>query len=335
MKSREVQLVGRPAGMPTLEDFEVVERELGYPGPGEVLVRNVFMSVDPYMRGRMRDRKSYAAPYALGETMTGGAVGRVVESQVPNLFEGDWVLSNFGWREAFCCAADEVTPLGKLQASASAYLGVLGMPGMTAYTGLFGAADMKEGENVFITGAAGAVGSIAGQIAKIKGCRVVGTAGSADKVRYLVGELGFDHAFDYHDGDLRSRIRGGAPDGVDVFFDNVGGELLEAGISCMREFGRIALCGAISMYNDSEPAPGPTNLPRAIGLGLNIRGFLVRHYAHMREDFIRDVGAWLEDGRLTYRETTYEGIEKAPEAFLGLFTGANVGKMIVRLGDLD
>jgi len=333
MKSREVQLVGRPPGMPTSDDFQVVEKDVGYPGPGEVLVQNVFMSVDPYMRGRMRDRKSYVAPFGLGQTMTGGAVGRVVESQVPSLLEGDWVLSDFGWREAFCCAGNEVTPLGKLQAPPSAYLGVLGMPGMTAYTGLFGAASMKDGETVFITGAAGAVGSVAGQIAKIKGCRVVGTAGSADKVRFLVDELGFDYAFDYHGGRHRDRIREGAPDGVDVFFDNVGGELLQAGIACMREFGRIALCGAISMYNDTEPTPGPTNLPRAIGLGLNIRGFLVRHYRHMRGDFMRDVVGWLDEGRLTYRETVYEGIESAPEAFIGLFTGANLGKMVVRLGD--
>jgi NADPH-dependent curcumin reductase CurA len=335
MRSREVQLAGRPPGKPTPEDFRVVEKEVGYAGPGEVLVRNVFMSVDPYMRGRMRDRKSYVPPYALGETMTGGAVGRVVESQAPGLLPGDHVLSNFGWREAFVCAADEVTLLGELRAPASAYLGVMGMPGMTAYTGLFGAASMKDGERVFVTGAAGAVGSIAGQIAKIKGCRVVGTAGSAEKVRHLVDDLGFHYAFDYHDDKHREHLREGAPEGVDVFFDNVGGDLLEAGIGSMREFGRVALCGAISMYNDTEPAPGPSNLPRAIGLGLNIRGFLVRHYAHMRKDFLRDVGQWLADGSLTYRETVYEGIESAPEAFIGLFEGANIGKMVVRLDSED
>ena len=333
MKSREVHLVGRPPGMPTPDDFRVVEMDIADPGPGEVLVRNLFLSVDPYMRGRMRDRKSYVAPFGLGETMTGGAVGQVVESHVPGLLPGDHVLSNFGWREVFTCAGDEVTPLGEILAPASAYLGVLGMPGMTAYTGLFGAASLKDGETVLVSGAAGAVGSIAGQIAKIKGCRVVGTAGSAEKVRYLVDDLGFDHAFDYHEGPPRQHIREGAPEGVDVFFDNVGGELLQAGIGAMREFGRIALCGAISMYNDTEAAPGPTNLPRAIGLGLNIRGFLVRHYRHMREDFLRDVSGWLADGQLTYRETIYEGIESAPDAFIGLFTGANIGKMVVRLDD--
>lgn len=331
MKSREVQLVNRPPGMPSKDDFQVVETDVGYPGPGEVLVRNEVLSVDPYMRGRMRDRKSYVAPYGLGETMDGGAVGRVVESNVGELHPGDWVLSRMGWREAFVCAADEVTPLGELQAPPSAYLGVLGMPGMTAYTGLLGAASLKDGESVLISGAAGAVGSVAGQIAKIKGCRVVGTAGSAEKIAFLTEELGFDHAFDYHDADLRQGIREGAPDGIDVFFDNVGGDVLQAGLSCMREFGRIALCGAISMYNDTEPAPGPSNLPRMIGLGLNMRGFLVRHYRHMRDDFTRDVGGWLAEGRLTYRETVYEGIESAPDAFIGLFTGANIGKMVVRL----
>jgi NADPH-dependent curcumin reductase CurA len=281
----------------------------------------------------MRDRKSYVPPYGLGETMDGGAVGRVVESNVGELHPGDWVLSRMGWREAFVCAADEVTPLGEIQAPPSAYLGVLGMPGMTAYTGLLGAAEMKDGETVLISGAAGAVGSVAGQIARIKGCRVVGTAGSTEKIAYLTEELGFDHAFDYHDADLRKGIREGAPDGVDVFFDNVGGDILQAGLSCMREFGRIALCGAISMYNDTDVAPGPANLPRMIGLGLNMRGFLVRHYRHMKGDFHKDVGGWIADGKLTYRETVYEGIESAPDAFIGLFTGANIGKMIVRLED--
>jgi hypothetical protein len=333
MKSREVQLVNRPPGMPSKDDFQVVEIDIGYPGPGEILVRNEVLSVDPYMRGRMRDRKSYVPPYGLGETMDGGAVGRVVESNVGELHPGDWVLSRMGWREAFVCAADEVTPLGEIQAPPSAYLGVLGMPGMTAYTGLLGAAEMKDGETVLISGAAGAVGSVAGQIARIKGCRVVGTAGSTEKIAYLTEELGFDHAFDYHDADLRKGIREGAPDGVDVFFDNVGGDILQAGLSCMREFGRIALCGAISMYNDTDVAPGPANLPRMIGLGLNMRGFLVRHYRHMKGDFHKDVVGWIADGKLTYRETVYEGIESAPDAFIGLFTGANIGKMIVRLED--
>jgi hypothetical protein len=333
MKSREVQLKRRPPGLPSTDDFEVVEVEVGDLQEGEVLVRNLYLSVDPYMRGRMRDRKSYVAPYGLGETMTGGAVGRVVASEAPGIGPGDHVLSNFGWREAFRAPADRVQPLGELAAPASAYLGIMGMPGMTAYTGLLAAASLADGERVFVSGAAGAVGSVAGQIAKVKGCRVVGSAGSADKVRWLTADLGFDHAFDYHDADLRGELKKGAPEGLDVYFDNVGGEHLQAAIGHMREFGRIALCGAISMYNDTEPAPGPTNLARAIGLGLNIRGFLVRHYGHMRADFLRDMGGWLADGSVTYRETVFEGIESAPEAFIGLFTGANIGKMVVRVED--
>jgi NADPH-dependent curcumin reductase CurA len=333
MKSREVQLRNRPPGMPSTDDFQIVEKDVGEPAEGEVLVRNLYLSVDPYMRGRMRDRKSYVAPYGLGETMTGGAVGRVVASRAEGVSEGEHVLSNFGWREAFRAPADRVQPLGELAASPSAYLGILGMPGMTAYTGLLAAAGLKDGDTVFVSGAAGAVGSVAGQIAKVKGCRVLGSAGSADKVRWLTEELGFDHAFDHHGADLRTELKKGAPEGLDVYFDNVGGDHLQAAISCMREFGRIALCGAISMYNDTEPAPGPTNLARAIGLGLNIRGFLVRHYSHMRDDFLRDMTGWLADGSITYRETVYGGIESAPEAFVGLFTGANIGKMVVRVED--
>ncbi|HUF75396.1 MAG TPA: NADP-dependent oxidoreductase [Longimicrobiales bacterium] len=331
MKSREVQLRNRPPAMPSPDDFQIVETEVGDPAEGEVLVRNLYLSVDPYMRGRMRDRKSYVPPYGLGETMTGGAVGRVVASRAEGVSEGDHVLSNFGWREAFRAPGERVQPLGDLAASPSAYLGIMGMPGMTAYTGLLAAAGLKDGETVFVSGAAGAVGSVVGQIAKVKACRVVGSAGSAEKVRWLTEELGFDHAFDYRDADLRAELKKRVPDGLDVYFDNVGGDHLQAALSCMREFGRIALCGAISMYNDTEPTPGPTNLPRAIGLGLNIRGFLVRHYSHMRDDFLRDVGKWLSDGSITYRETVYEGIESAPEAFIGLFTGANLGKMVVRV----
>jgi hypothetical protein len=333
MKSREVQLKSRPPGLPSPDDFEIVEVDVGDAQEGEVLVRNLYLSVDPYMRGRMRDRKSYVAPYGLGETMTGGAVGRVVTSRASGIAPGDHVLSNYGWREAFRAPGERVQLLGELAAPASAYLGIMGMPGMTAYTGLLAAASLADGETVFVSGAAGAVGSVVGQVAKVKGCRVVGSAGSADKVRWLTEELGFDYAFDYHDADLRAELGKGAAEGLDVYFDNVSGDHLQAAISHMREFGRIALCGAISMYNDTEPAPGPTNLARAIGMGLNIRGFLVRHYSHMRDDFLRDMSGWLADGSIMYRETVFEGIESAPEAFIGLFTGANIGKMVVRVGE--
>ncbi len=330
MQSREIRLKSRPVGMPTNDDFEVATVDVPDPGDGEVTVQNVCMSVDPYMRGRMYDRKSYVPPFQIGEALTGGAVGKIVASSNPDFPEGAHVLNMNGWREAFNSNGDGLQLLGDLKAPASAYLGAIGMPGMTAYVGLLEVGALAEGETVFVSGAAGAVGSIVGQIAKIKGCRVVGSAGSADKIAWLK-ELGFDHAFDYHDGDLVAHIREGAPDGVDVYFDNVGGDHLQAAIHCMRPFGRIPLCGAISMYNATEPVPGPNNLTMAIGLGLTLRGFIVSHFNHLAEQFRADMEGWVTSGQVQYKETTYDGVEKAPEAFIGLFTGANTGKMIVNL----
>ncbi len=333
MKSTDVQLKRRPQGMPSPEDFELVRVDVPEPGKGEVQVQNLCMSVDPYMRGRMVDRKSYVPPFQVGETLTGGAIGRIVRSADPDYAEGDIVESHFGWREAFTAPAGQVEKLGELSAPPSAYLGVLGMPGMTAYVGLFGAASLKDGETVFVSGAAGAVGSVAGQIARIRGCRVIGSAGNADKVSWLTRDLGFDYAFDYHDAKLLAELRKGAPDGLDVYFDNVGGDHLEAALFHMRPFGRIALCGAISQYNATAPVPGPSNLTLAIGLGLTLRGFIVSHFDDMADDFRRDMAAWIKDGSIKYQETIFDGIDKAADAFIGLFTGANVGKMIVRIAE--
>jgi len=330
--SRDVQLAQRPVGMPELSDFAVVDAAVGAPQEGQVQVKNLCMSVDPYMRGRMVDRKSYVPPFQIGETLTGGAIGVVEQTEHPDYKVGDHVESMFGWREAFTADATGMRNLGQeLQAPASAYLGILGMPGMTAYVGLLGAASLKDGETVFVSGAAGAVGSVAGQIAKLKGCRVVGSAGQAEKVALLTDELGFDSAFNYHDGNLLNHLREAAPDGLDVYFDNVGAEHLQAAIMHMRPFGRIALCGAIAQYNDTEPRPGPNNLAMAIGLGLTLKGFIVSHYESMRSDFERDVGGWLVNNQLHYRETVFDGIDQAGLAFQGLFTGANTGKMIVNL----
>jgi len=333
MQSTEIRLKRRPTGMPERDDFEVAQVDVPDPAQGEVQVLNLCMSVDPYMRGRMIDRKSYVPPFQVGEALSGGAIGRIVKSAHPEYPEGAIVESSFGWREAFTAPAGQTRLLGELAAPPSAYLGVLGMPGMTAYVGLFGAASLKDQETVFVSGAAGAVGSIVGQIAKLKGCRVIGSAGSADKIAWLTGELGFDAAFDYHQGRILDHLREGAPDGLDVYFDNVGGEHLEAALFHMRPFGRIALCGAISQYNATEAVPGPSNLVMAIGLGLTLRGFIVSHYDYMADDFRRDMAAWVNDGRIRYQETIYDGIDKAPDAFIGLFTGANVGKMIVKLAD--
>ena len=331
MKTKQVVLARRPVGLPQAEDFAVHEVELAEPGDGEVVVRNVCMSVDPYMRGRMIDRRSYTPPFQVGEALTGGAIGQVVRSNDPDVPEGTHVESHFGWRDAFVGTGKRLRQLGELQAPASAYLGVLGMPGMTAYVGLLDVGALQEGETVFVSGAAGAVGSAVGQIAKIKGCTAIGSAGSAEKVRHLTEDLGFDHAFDYHDGHLERQIRAGSADGIDVYFDNVGGDHLQAALNCMKPNGRIPLCGAIAQYNATAPVPGPNNLTIAIGMGLTLRGFIVSNFEHLRTDFVRDMTAWVTSGRLQYRETVFEGLEKAPEAFIGLFTGANTGKMVVNL----
>lgn len=329
MQSKEVRLASRPVGMPKTSDFEVATVDLPEPGEGEIQVRNVSMSVDPYMRGRMVDRKSYVPPFAIGEALTGGCIGRVVKSNAAGFKEGDHVSSMFGWREGYTASAEGIEKLGELTAPASAYLGVLGMPGMTAYAGLLEVGALKEGETVFVSGAAGAVGSIVGQIAKLRGCRVLGSAGNAEKVSWLQDELGFDYAFNYNEGNILQHLREGAPKGLDVYFDNVGGEHLQAAITHMRQFGRIPLCGAISAYNDTEAAPGPNNLSLAIGLGLTLRGFIVSHFNHLGQQFRDEMGAWVSSGQIKYQETIYEGVEKAPDAFIGLFTGANTGKMIV------
>lgn len=331
LTSREVRLKSRPVGMPGDDNFEMAEVTLRGPGDGELLVRNHYMTVDPYMRGRMYDRKSYVPPFQVGAALEGGAVGEVVESNHPGFPKGSFVQSNLGWREAFVSDGKGLSAVDPSMAPLSTFLGVLGMPGMTAYVGLLRAVELRDGDTVFVSGAAGAVGSVAGQIAKIKGCRVLGSAGSDAKCAHLQRDLGFDYAFNYREGQLLDHLREGAAQGLDVYFDNVGADHLEAAIFHMRPFGRIALCGAIATYNDTEPRPGPRNLSMAIGLGLRLQGFIVSHYDDAREDFLRDMSGWIKEGRVRYDETILEGIDKAPEAFEGLFTGANTGKMLVKL----
>lgn len=331
MKARSVVLKERPEGIPKQSDFEVVTSDVGTPQENEIQVQNVCMSVDPYMRGRMVDRKSYVPPFQIGEVLTGGAIGKVVDSNHSDFNVGDYVSSHYGWREAFTAPADGIEKLGNLKASPSTYLGAIGMPGMTAYVGLLEVGSLKEEETVFVSGAAGAVGSIVGQIAKIKNCKVIGSAGSAEKVSLLSDELGFDHAFNYHDGPILGHLREAAPEGLDIYFDNVGAEHLQSALMHMRPFGRIPLCGAIAQYNDTEPRPGPNNLAMAIGLGLTLKGFIVSHYDHLRQQFREDMETWVNDGKVKSKETIYSGIETAGEAFIGLFTGANTGKMIVNL----
>ncbi len=330
--STEVHLKRRPSGMPEPEDFEFVDQTLADPGADELLVQNLYLSVDPYMRGRMNAAKGYAESYALGEVMYGGAIGRVTDTKHPDFEVGDLVSSNQGWREGFISNGRGLQKLPETKLPASAHLGPLGGTGRTAYEGLFGAGEMKPGETVFVSGAAGAVGSIAGQIARIKGCHTIGSAGSAEKVEFCK-EIGFDFAFDYHEGRILQHLQTGAPEGLDVYFDNVGGDHLEAALAHMRRLGRIPLCGAISQYNATEPVPGPRNLGTAIGLGLTLRGFIVGMFPELREGFQRDMTDWLEAGEINWRETVHEGIGSAPQAFIGLFSGENIGKMVVKLGE--
>ncbi|WP_449062576.1 NADP-dependent oxidoreductase [Planomonospora algeriensis] len=332
MLSRQINLASRPSGWPTSDDFDLVEADLPAPQEGQVLVRNLFMSVDPYMRGRMNDAESYVPPFRLGEPLEGGAVGEVVESRTPGLQAGDLVLHGFGWREQVVTDAARVRKVDPIEGvSPSAYLGVLGMPGLTAYVGLLDIASFKKGDAVFVSGAAGAVGALVGQIAKLKGAsRVVGSAGSDAKVARL-RELGFDAAFSYRDGLVAEQLREAAPDGIDVYFDNVGADHLEAAIERLNNGGRIAMCGAIAAYNATEPPCAPRNLFLAVGKRLTMRGFIVGDHSSRMRDMIAEVGGWLREGRITADETVVDGLENAPAAFIGLLRGENTGKMIVRL----
>jgi NADPH-dependent curcumin reductase CurA len=324
--SRHVNLASRPNGAPVSENFEVAESPVRDLEDGEVMVANRFMSVDPYMRGRMNDVKSYVPPFQIGQPLEGGAVGEVIESKA-----GTVVVHNLGWREIAIVKGSAVQPAAVLDGvSLSANLGVLGMPGMTAYAGLLEVASFREGDAVFVSGAAGAVGSLVGQLAKLKGAsRVIGSAGSDDKVAWLTDELGYDSA--YKSGPVAKQLFAAAPDGIDVYFDNVGGDHLQAALHALNPMGRIALCGAISAYNNTEPAPGPNNMSLAIGKRLNLRGFIVSDHWDMMQDFISEVGGWLADGTIKQNETVVEGIENAGEAFIGLLAGANTGKMVVKI----
>ena len=330
--TRQVHLASRPLGWPTHDDFDLVEVDLPAPRAGQVLVRNTVMSVDPYMRGRMNDLRSYVPPFQIGEPLDGGAVGEVVASEDDGLPVGATVVHRLGWREHAVLDARDARRVDVREAPASAYLGVLGMTGLTAYVGLTRIAAMAEGDTVFVSGAAGAVGGVVGQLARNLGAkRVVGSAGSAEKVSYVVDELGFDACFDYHDGPVPEQLEEHAPDGVDVYFDNVGGDHLEAAVTQMNDFGRIAMCGAISQYNQEQSSPGPRNLWLAVTRRLTLRGFIVTDHQDLAKEYLGQAGRWLADGSLTFRETYVDGLEHAVDAFLGLQRGQNIGKMLVRL----
>ncbi|MGE3930029.1 MAG: NADP-dependent oxidoreductase [Hyphomonadaceae bacterium] len=332
LTSREIRLKSRPDGMPAAENFELSAVDVPAPAAGELLVRNLWMSVDPYMRGRMYDRPSYVPPFELGKALMGGAVGRVEASNDPDFAPGDLVESMNGWREAFVTVGAALQKLPQSGVPEQAYLGVLGMPGMTAYTSFHRIGEPKAGETVFVSGAGGAVGSAVCQIAKLRNCKVVASAGSDAKLAWLKGR-GVDATVNYKTcGNLLKAVREAAPNGIDIYFDNVGGEHLEVAMEVARPWARFIECGMISIYNNAEPSPGPRNMAYIVGKRLRLQGFIVSDFMDMREQFRTDMTQWVKDGAVQWEETVENGIENAPKAFLNLFTGANAGKMLVKLG---
>lgn len=330
--STQIQLAGRPTGWPTKENFRTVSVELPELAEGQVRVANEFISVDPYMRGRMNDVKSYTPPFALNETMTGAAVGRVLASTAEGFTVGDLVLHQYGWRDVVQEDAGGFRTVPEIPGvPASAYLGILGVTGLTAWVGLLDIAAMHDGDTVFISGAAGAVGSGAGQIARLKGAgRIIGSAGSAQKVERLTGHYGFDDAFNYKDAPVRDQLAAAASEGIDVYFDNVGGDHLEAALDALNDGGRAALCGAISQYNSTQMPPGPDNMANIVTRSLSLRGFIVSNYLHHFPEFSAQMTRWLTDGQVRFDETVVDGIDNAVDAFLDMMHGGNTGKMVVR-----
>ncbi len=330
--SLQIVLRSRPVGMPKPADFDMVEAPLPAPKDGEVLCRTIYLSLDPYMRGRISAARSYAQSVEPGQVIVGGTVGEVLESKHPGLAKGDVVLGYDGWQSHAVSKGGALRKLDPKQAPVSTALGVLGMPGMTAYVGLLDIGQPKAGETVVVSAASGAVGSAVGQIAKIKGCRAVGVAGSKDKCDYVVRELGFDACVDYKKGDLVAALKDACPKGVDVYFENVGGDVLRAVMTMLNQNARIPLCGLISEYNATEVGPGPNLRPLLFNRAL-IKGFIVSDHMARMGDFLKDCGGWIREGRLKYREDVVVGLEKAPGAFIGLLQGKNFGKLLVRVGE--
>ncbi len=329
--SREIHLKSRPVGMPTENDFELAGVLLPEIKEGQILVRNAYMSVDPYMRGRMGERESYIVPFEIGRPLTGGAVGQIIESRSEQFREGDYVLSDKGWREFFVTDGSDLAKIDPDAAPVQSYLGILGIPGLTAYVGLLDIGNPRKGETVFVSTAAGAVGSLVCQVAKIKGCRVVGSTGSEEKITWLIEEAGIDAALNYKTTEnLAEDLRQVCPEGIDIYFDNVGGTHLEAAIELMNTHGRIVLCGMISVYNATRPPRAPRNLVSAIPKRLTLRGFIVSDHNDRLPDFTEDMNRWIKQGRIQWKETVVHGIENAAPAFLSLFTSKSFGKTLVK-----
>jgi NADPH-dependent curcumin reductase len=337
-KSTQIRLASRPVGEPQDSDFAVVTTELPEVGEGQVLLRTVYLSLDPYMRGRMSAAKSYAKPVEVGDVMVGGTVCEVLESRAPNRAAGDLVLAFAGWQTHAVVDAQHTRRLDPAAAPVSTALGVLGMPGFTAYAGLLEIGRPQPGETVVVAAATGPVGSAVGQIARVKGARAVGIAGGPEKCRALTEEFAFDAAVDHRSPTFREELEAATPDGVDVYFENVGGPVTDAVVRRLNKFARIPVCGLVSGYNATEAPPGPDRLPaflsRILTLSLTVRGFIQDEFVPTRhDDFLRDMTGWVRDGSVRYREDIVDGLERAPEAFRGLLAGRNFGKLLVQVGE--
>ncbi|WP_221564861.1 NADP-dependent oxidoreductase [Alkalihalobacillus sp. TS-13] len=331
--SKQIRLAKRPVGMPSHENFEWTESQLNEPESGEVLLKALYISVDPYMRGRMNDQKSYVEPYAVGEVISGGVIAEVVTSNSTEYQVGDLVIGNLGWATYQTASEESLRKIDPQQAPVTAHLGVLGMPGITAYFGLLDIGKPEPGETVVVSGAAGAVGTVVGQIAKIAGARIVGIAGSDEKLAYLKDELGFDVTVNYKSESFKQQLKEACKDGVDVYYDNVGGEVSDAVLRLINKGARIPICGQISLYNLEKPDLGIRVQPNLLINSALMKGFIVSDYGAYFEDAVKDLAKWLQEGKLSYRETVVEGFDNIPDAFLGLFTGENIGKYIVKIAE--
>jgi NADPH-dependent curcumin reductase CurA len=335
--ARRIVLASRPVGDPKPSDFRLEEFSVPQPGPGQLLLKTKWLSLDPYMRGRMSDGPSYAKPVGIDEVMEAGTVSEVTASNNDRYQKGDIVLSRVGWQTHMLSDGSGLRKLDPTLAPASTALGVLGMPGMTAYAGLLEIGQPKAGETVVVSAASGAVGSVVGQIAKIKGARAVGIAGGPDKCKYVRDELGFDDCVDHRAGDFAERLKAACPKGIDVYFENVGVPVFDAVLPLLNTFARIPVCGLIAQYNATELPAGPNRLPllmrNVLTKRLLIRGFIVTDFAAKHADFLRDVAQWIKDGRIKYREDIVDGIENAPETFMGLLKGKNFGKQLIRVAE--
>jgi NADPH-dependent curcumin reductase len=334
-KNRQIILVSRPHGEPTPENFKLIEAPIPAIGPGQVLLKAKFLSLDPYMRGRMSDAKSYAPPFAIGEVLGGQTVSEVIASNDPEFAAGDIVLAFGGWQDYSVLNGGDLRKLDPTAAPVSTALGVLGMPGMTAYTGLKNIGLPKPGETLAVAAAAGPVGSAVGQIAKIKGCRVVGIAGGREKTAYLLDELGFDAAIDHRSPNMKEELEAACPNGIDIYFETVGGAVWDAVLPLLNDFARVPVCGLVANYNLTALPEGPDRtagfMRMVLTKRLRIQGFIVYDFAEQMRDFQREVGSWVREGRLKYKEDIVEGLENAPQAFIGLLRGANFGKLLVKV----